>query len=143
MAKPSELTLPAAIENLTALKDFINGELDAFGLDPRQCLQVELACDELLTNIILYAYPKPPGDITVRCQPLDAQSFQVTIIDSGVHFDPLATERPDTALALEDRPLGGLGILLSREMVDNITYERQNDSNILTITKNKASSRKP
>ena len=65
----------------------------------------------------------------------DGKILRFIISDSGVPFDPTAKEKADTTLAAEDRQIGGLGILLYRELMDSINYERTNGKNILTLTK--------
>ena len=66
----------------------------------------------------------------------DGETLKTIITDSGVAFDPTAKEKADTSLSVEDRQIGGLGILLIRELMDAINYERENGKNILTLIKN-------
>ena len=86
-------------------------------------------------NVIDYAYPVgQEGEIEI-CVMSDGKTLKTVIIDSGVAFDPTAKEKPDTTLSAEDRQIGGLGILLVREIMDSVNYERINKQNILTLTK--------
>jgi anti-sigma regulatory factor (Ser/Thr protein kinase) len=97
--------------------------------------QLRLAVEEAVVNVIYYAYPEgTQGDIEIRMTS-DGDTIRFQIIDSGVAFDPTAKERADTTLSAEDRRIGGLGILLVREMMDAINYERQDGKNVLTLIK--------
>ena len=91
--------------------------------------------EELVVNVIHYAYPDGQGDLEVHCLLVESvhRRFCVRLRDWGAPFNPLASEMPNTQLDVEDRPVGGLGIFLAEEMSDSITYERKDDSNILTF----------
>ena len=80
-----------------------------------------------------YAYPGKSGQVLVECDKSDKLVF--TITDSGVPFDPTQQEDPDMTQSAEERPIGGLGIFLVRQIMDDIRYERKDDKNILTLTK--------
>lgn len=97
--------------------------------------EVRLAVEEAVVNVIDYAYPEGvEGDIEIKLM-TDGNSFRVQIIDSGIPFDPTAQVRADTSLSAEERQIGGLGILLVRELMDSINYERIDGKNILTLSK--------
>ena len=84
------------------------------------------------------------GDATIRCQvDKEKDPVQITIefLDSGVPYDPLAREDPDVTLSAEARDVGGLGIFMVKQMMDNVTYDYRDGKNILTITKNLHSSK--
>jgi anti-sigma regulatory factor (Ser/Thr protein kinase) len=89
-----------------------------------------------VVNVIDYAYPDgKEGDIELRMMS-DGKRLKVMITDSGVPFDPTTKEKAATSLAVEERQVGGLGILLVREIMDVINYERSDGKNILTLIKN-------
>ena len=97
--------------------------------------KLRLAVEEAVVNVIDYAYPAgQEGDIEVRMM-FDGETLKTVIIDSGVAFDPTAKEKADTSLSIEDRQIGGLGILLVRELMDSINYERAEGQNFLTLIK--------
>ena len=97
--------------------------------------KLQLAVEEAVVNVIDYAYPNDiEGSIEVRMMS-DGQSLKIVIIDSGVFFDPTAKEKTDTTLSAEERQIGGLGLLLVRELMDSINYEREEGKNILTLIK--------
>ena len=90
--------------------------------------------DDLLNNVISYAYPDGGAhDIEVRAQHRDNRLI-VTIADDGIPFNPLLRSVPDTSMPLEDRRVGGLGILLVRQLADDMSYQRRIDKNELTLT---------
>ncbi len=139
MAPPhqDEITLPADLKNLHAMKHFILDRAAQSGFDEAAAMQIELAADEVLTNVISYAYPDEPGDITIQCQMDKDHVFVVRIMDTGVPFNPLQVKEPDLSLSLEERKIGGLGLFLVHKMTDRVSYHREGDVNILTLYKRK------
>ena len=97
--------------------------------------KLRLGVEEAVVNVINYAYPADnEGNITINMMS-DGHSLRFQIIDEGVAFDPTAQQKTDTTLSVEDRQIGGLGILLVRELMDSINYERVEGKNILTLIK--------
>jgi serine/threonine-protein kinase RsbW len=96
---------------------------------------VLLAIEELVMNCINYGYDDAGEHIIVIAISITDQVLTMTVIDDGHPFDPLAAPSPDLSLDLQDRPIGGLGIFLLRELCDQINYERRDDTNRLTLTK--------
>ena len=100
-------------------------------------MQIDIAIDELLSNIARYAYAPKTGDVTVRLESLDDPiSVTITFIDNGIPYNPLEKNDPDTTLSLEERPIGGLGIYMVKKTMDDMTYEHKDGQNILSIKKN-------
>ena len=92
--------------------------------------------------MIEYAYPTgTEGDIELQMMS-DGKNLKTVIIDSGVRFDPTRKEKADLSIPVEERPIGGLGILLVRELMDSINYERTDGKNILTLIKKIVNSEK-
>jgi len=92
-----------------------------------------LAFDELLSNIIKYAYSGEDGRV-IECEVARRDgAIEAVIADDGVPFNPLELSEPDTTLSLEVRETGGLGVLLVRRMFDDVRYERRESRNITTI----------
>ena len=131
-----ELSIPATVENIHHVTAFVNEQLEALDCPPRAQLQIEIAIDELFANIANYAYSPEVGEATVRVevtqQPL---AVIITFIDQGHPFDPLTAQDPDITLSADDRPIGGLGIYMVKQSMDEISYEYRNGQNILTIKK--------
>lgn len=141
---PPEITaaleVPALIPELDRVNDFLHEELDRRLCPQRVQDQLDVAVEELYANVCSYAYPdatpENPGKVRVlRTYHADPASITVDIIDSGVPFDPLARSDAVTPKDIEDVPIGGLGILLTKKMVDEIRYERTDDMNVVTIVK--------
>ena len=131
-----ELTIKAAIENLPAVTAFLDEILEAADCSMKAQMQLDVAMDELFGNIARYAYAPGEGDATVRVSvDTDARVAEVTLIDSGIPFNPLEASQPDTAASAEDRPIGGLGIFLVRKTMDDVSYVRDGDRNVLTLRK--------
>ena len=93
---------------------------------------MHLVIDELLTNIISYAYPDDEHhEIGIKIE-LSANRLKVSMVDDGIPFNPLGLETPDTELSLEEREIGGLGIHIVRKMMDKVSYRRRIDKNVIT-----------
>ncbi len=97
--------------------------------------EVNLALEEALVNIVDYAYEKPGEGLIQLDASRHKDTLKMVLTDSGKPFDPTATTVPDINLPPEERPVGGLGILLVRKLMDTLEYERKDDKNILTMTK--------
>ena len=109
--------------------------MEELHIEPTLAGQLRLAIEEAVVNVIDYAYPLgTEGEIDILVQS-DGQILRVIISDRGVAFDPTTKEKADTSLSAEDRQIGGLGILLVRELMDTINYERTDGKNILTLIK--------
>ncbi len=132
-----ELTLEATIENVTAVTDFVNEQLEAYDCPMKAQMQIDVAIDELFSNIAYYAYNPDVGPATVRVEVTEEPlSVIITFIDKGVPYDPLSTADPDITLSAEERGIGGLGIFMVKKTMDDISYEYNNGQNILKIKKN-------
>ena len=131
-----ELTVEAKIENIEAVTDFVNEQLEALGCPMKAQMQIDIAIDELFSNIAHYAYNPEIGQATVRVEVIeDPLAVTITFIDNGVPYDPLAKADPDTTLSSEEREIGGLGIYMVKKSMDDITYEYKDGQNILKIKK--------
>ena len=131
-----ELTIEAKIENIEAVTDFVNEQLEALDCPMKAQMQIDIAIDELFGNIAHYAYNPEIGQATVRVEVIeDPLAVTITFIDNGVPYDLLAKEDPDTTLSAEEREIGGLGIYMVKKSMDDITYEYKDGQNILTIKK--------
>ena len=123
------------VHEVAKLSAFIKSVMEQLNIEKSLARQLRLAVEEAVVNVIDYAYPGgQEGDIEVRMMS-DDERLKAVIIDSGVAFDPTVKERADTSLSAEDRQIGGLGILLVREMMDSINYERIDGQNFLTLIK--------
>jgi serine/threonine-protein kinase RsbW len=96
----------------------------------------DMALDELLTNTISYGYPEGGEHQIIIDASIMPGNITVSITDDGVAFNPLEAPEADTESDLEDRAIGGLGIHLVKQMMDNVEYIRKDERNIITLTKN-------
>lgn len=132
-----EITVEASIENLDKVTDFVNGNLDEIGCPAKAKMQIDIAIDELFSNISYYAYNPETGMATISIEVMDNPvAVVLTFSDNGTPYDPLAKNDPDTTLSADEREVGGLGIYLVKKSMDEITYEYKDGKNILRVKKN-------
>jgi anti-sigma regulatory factor (Ser/Thr protein kinase)/HAMP domain-containing protein len=136
----STLEVPAEIGELARVNDFLHAELDRRLCPKRVQNQLDVAVEELFVNVCLYAYEGMPEDHprTVRVQrtySADPSSITVDILDEGMPFNPLAKPDARTPSTIEEMPIGGLGILMAKGMVDEMSYDRVDGANVVTIVK--------
>ena len=131
-----ELTLEATNDNLQAVLDFVDEKLGGIACSPKAKMQMEIAVEEVFVNIANYAYAPDKGSATVRVEVTkDPVTVCITFIDRGMPYDPLKKDDPDITLSAEEREIGGLGIFMTKQMVDDVTYEYKEGQNILTLKK--------
>ncbi len=129
------LELENDVRQVTALNDFVKRVSGQLNIAPSVLKSIRLAVEEAVVNVMDYAYPaNVVGKINIRALS-DGETLEFVISDSGVAFDPTEALKADTSLSANDRPIGGLGILLVRELMDSINYERINGRNVLTLKK--------
>ncbi len=131
-----EWTLDAKVENIPVITEMVDAELEALGCPMKAQMQIDVALDELLSNIANYAYAPGTGDMTVRFEAEEnPRAVRLSFFDRGVPYNPLAAGDPNTALPLEERGVGGLGIFLVKKTMDELRYEYRDGQNILQIRK--------
>jgi anti-sigma regulatory factor (Ser/Thr protein kinase) len=131
-----ELTIAATVENIEVVTDFVNQQLEELACPMKAQMQINIAIDELFSNIAHYSYNPEIGQATVRVEVMENPlAVSITFIDNGVPYDPLSKENPDLTLSAEERQIGGLGIYLVKKSMDEITYEYKDGQNILSIKK--------
>ena len=136
MVLDESLNLSNDVRQVPELNDFVKSVAGKLNLDPSLTSQLTLAVEEAVVNVMNYAYPiGTQGDISVVAQ-ATAQWLRFIITDEGKAFDPTQGSKADTTLSAEERPIGGLGILLVQSLMDCINYERIDGKNVLTIKKN-------
>ena len=129
------LTLRNDIDEIPKLHALIQSIADETDMDHALAMSLNLALEEAVSNVMLYAYPAgSPGQVDIEAAVLDDRiDFRVS--DSGVPFDPTVASDPDLAADLKDRPIGGLGIFLVKRIMDDVSYTWEDGKNILTMTK--------
>ena len=131
-----ELTVEAIVEQIETVTEFVNAELEKLDCPMKARIQLDIAIDEIVSNIAYYAYGEKTGMVTVRIEALQEENgVQLMFLDSGVPYDPLTRQDPDISAEIEERKEGGLGIFLVRKTMDDMKYEYKDGQNCLTIRK--------
>ena len=131
-----ELALPATVENIETVTDFVNEYLDEVGCSMKVQMQVAVVIDEIFSNIAHYAYAPSVGDVTVSVAAnKETKVLMLSFADRGVAYNPLVKEDPDVTLSAEERQIGGMGIFMVKKLMDDITYEYVEGRNVLTVWK--------
>lgn len=129
-----QLIMNNDIAELSKLPAFVDEICDTLGLGPDKVFNLNLVLEEALTNVVLYAYPEGETHSIEVLAHADTEALVFTIEDSGVAFDPTKVPDADTTLSAEERPIGGLGIFLIRQLMSKVEYERVDNKNRLTMT---------
>ena len=131
-----ELTIEATPENVDKAIEFVDEMLEEYGCGMKEKMAIDVAVDELFANIAHYAYNPETGYATVRVDVVkESLSVEITFVDNGKPYDPLAKVDPDTTQSIEDREIGGMGIFIVKKSMDAVNYEYKDGKNILTIKK--------
>jgi anti-sigma regulatory factor (Ser/Thr protein kinase) len=118
-----ELELPASDDQLDAVLEFISQELDKENCPKDIKFQIMVSVEEIFINIAHYAYHPLIGSATIQCQmDREPRMIEITFLDSGKPYDPLNTEDPDTSLSAQEREMGGLGIFMVKNYMDQLKY---------------------
>jgi serine/threonine-protein kinase RsbW len=123
------------LDSLIVIRDFVDRVAGHFGLDEELVFALQLAVDEACTNIIVHGYQEREGDIELSFRRQDDE-IVVTIKDRAPPFDPEAVPLPPLDAPLEDRPLGGLGMYLMHQVMDEVRFDFDEErGNELTMIK--------
>ena len=134
-----ELQIPATKENLEKVTAFVEAELEAMECPIKTTMQILVAVEEIYINIASYAYAPEVGNATITFdvkKTAEGQEAEIGFYDRGVPFNPLDREDPDVNKKAEDRSIGGLGIYMVKNTMDEFTYEYKDGKNTVIITKN-------
>lgn len=129
----SQIALPAILENLPELTGTVSRCAKGLGLSDNKVTEIEIVLEEVLINIIKYAYRDQLGDVKISCKIDDESRFVIEIEDTGPPFDVLSVSRPNLSDKLSERKVGGLGIHLIRNLMNDVQYYRKFDKNILQL----------
>lgn len=130
-----QITLPARIDCLKTLNDFVSENIHGAGINGSQKNKILFAVEEIFLNIANYAYIAGDGDATIRIN-VEVEQIILEFRDSGKPFNILEKEDPNLNLDIENRETGGLGIYMVKRIMDEVYYEYNNGQNVLTICKN-------
>lgn len=130
------LDLPASTHAIALGAQFVRQFCEQQGMPERECQRLELAADEICTNVVCHAYH---GDASrhyrVECE-CEGDTVVVCVIDRGASFDPESVPTPDTTCALAQRKIGGLGLHLVRKVTDSFEVTRTpSGENVTRFTK--------
>ena len=131
-----EFETPALVDKLNDVIAFVDEQLETADCPMKTQMQIELAVEEIFVNIASYAYAPGTGNATIKVGISGEQpTAEITFIDRGKHYDPLAKEDPDITLPAGERGIGGLGIFLTKKNMDDVSYEYRDGMNIFTMKK--------
>ena len=122
----------ATREELPNVQEFVKNELEKQNCNIKTINQISLAIEEIFVNIADYAYPNKDGMCSLTIEFDGEKNFEFIFEDQGIPFNPLEKETPDTSLSVQDRKIGGLGIHITKTIVDDMKYT-YNNKNILTL----------
>jgi serine/threonine-protein kinase RsbW len=129
------IQIPADVREIERLNRLVRQFGELHDVPSRTLYAVNLALDELVTNVILYGYEEASGkDVLIKLVSTKDE-LVASVSDGAKAFNPLEVTAPDLSAPLEDRQLGGLGIHLVRSLMDRVTYARESENNVLTIRK--------
>lgn len=130
----TDQTIPAEMSGLNEILDGIAILLEEQGFPFELISDVQLATDEAVTNAILHGYDGKEGEVRVVAE-ADDQEVTISVEDRAPAFDPVSFVSRDVSKDGEDRPIGGLGIILIRNVMDEVSYEHRDGKNIFTMVK--------
>ena len=131
-----EMVVDADDSMLDEVLDFLSENLEEAGCSLKLQMQICVAAEEIFVNIAHYAYKPDSGKATVSVELTgDPVTITITFIDSGIPFDPLAKEDPDEDVVFNEEKIGGLGIYMTKKMMDDVAYEYKEGKNVLQMKK--------
>ena len=132
----NELEIDAEEDRLQEVQAFVDEHLEAADCPVKAQMQIAVAVEEIFVNIASYAYVPEKGKAKVRVEVSDEPvSVTITFVDHGIPYDPVAREDPDVTLPASQRDIGGLGIFMTKQIMDDVAYEYKDGQNILTLKK--------
>ncbi len=134
MSLPAQITLAATQKNLSRFIGFVSEIAEGLEFSPEKINDIKVSAEEALMNIFNYAYPDDPGDATAACRLDENGHLVIEIIDSGEAFDLSSADDPDVDSDISSRRIGGLGIFLIKQLMDDVEYRREAHKNILKLT---------
>ena len=132
--KIHELETAASAENLPKVQSFVDTLLEENGCPFKVQMQIDIAVEEVFVNIANYAYPNGSGTAGIAAD-VTPDHAELTFTDSGIPYDPLAKQDPDITLSAEERQIGGLGIFMTKNLMDELSYQYKDGKNILIMKK--------
>jgi serine/threonine-protein kinase RsbW len=134
---PAALTITSDINEIPRVSELIESVMQGHHFPDEDILDTQLAVEEVVTNVIVHGYGNAGGEIVVVLN-ADDRSIEIRVEDSADPFDPLTLKEPDITADIDDRKIGGLGIFLTRQVMDDIRYCYEDNRNVLVLTKKRS-----
>ena len=134
MPEEHVLRVDADDQKLSEVLEFVDTSLEENDCSMKTQMQIDISLEELFVNIAHYAYPEGNGWAEILAKIID-DVIEITLVDGGKPYDPLAKPDPDITLGVEDRQIGGLGIFITKKQMDELKYEYTDGHNVLTMKK--------
>lgn len=128
------LILNNRISEISRLAAFVDDISTSLSLGPDVSFNLNLALEEAVSNVMIYAYPDGAEDEIIITAVADGEILKFTISDGGCEFDPTSVPDADVTLSADERQIGGLGIFLIRQIMDEVVYMRSDGRNVLSMT---------
>jgi anti-sigma regulatory factor (Ser/Thr protein kinase) len=138
MEKQFVLKIGSEIAEIPKVSTRLEEALSGSGFSSEEILDTQLAVEEVITNTINHGYKKPGGDIDISFR-ITGSSTEIEIADNAPPFNPLSLPEPDISGNISDRKVGGLGVFLVRQVMDDVRYRYENGKNVLTLEKRRSS----
>ncbi len=130
----AEIRIPALKDNLNTVMAFLEEQLELMGCPMKDQMKISLCVEEMFINIASYAYGDTPGEAVLDLEPTaDPAGVRITLMDSGMAFNPLDREDPNVTASAEERQIGGLGIFLVKKNMDKVSYRYDDGYNIIEM----------
>ena len=130
-----EITIEAETSEIEKALDFISEKTGNLPFPLKEKNRIEIAVDEIVSNIVNYAYDDGKGSVSIKTES-DSDGITITVTDSGIPYNPLEKEDPDITLSADERRIGGYGIFIVKNIMDNVGYDYKDGKNIFTMRKN-------
>lgn len=127
-----ELEMEASCEKLDVLLTSLRTDMEQKGCPADKQTSLEICAEEIFVNIASYAYGQTTGKVHITEEVTDS-SIMLCFQDQGIPYDPLSKEDPDITLSAQERQIGGLGIYMVKNMMDDVSYEYKDGYNCLTM----------
>jgi len=137
--RQAALTIRSDISEIPRVSDLIESVMQGHQFPDEDILDTQLAVEEVVTNVIMHGYGEAGGEILVSLSYHEGESaMEIRVEDSAEPFDPLTLPEPDISASIDDRKIGGLGIFLTRQVMDDIRYRYEDNKNVLILKKKRS-----
>lgn len=131
----NKIKIRAVAENMSVVTDYLTECLEKKGIPEKHIYALNIAADEIFSNIAKYGFPHEAGDVDILVD-VGEEGVRMTFSDTGIPFDPLEIPDPDTTLSAAERDPGGLGIFMVKKLMDKTEYRYENGRNVMSVFKN-------